>query len=620
LKEEVKTITVVNPVFQLNLKESVATYGISNELAIGGQKIVNGVYESSEYTFSLTNAVENVLVWTSSDEKIATIDNGVMTIIGDGVVTITATDRDSILLGKPVSTSIKVRCVAKGVNVSTYAELMKASKDSKEIVLSNDIDLGEKLINVNSDGSTSLLKSEAECAKILKSEVSEMETTYEWNYYRYAEGYTSPPKIKYCVRFNNNLYGNGYALNADNITNVTDGTGAPYSFSVFKGALDFVKVKSSNGTDTSSVKGQDNIAYVIGENVRIDNVQLIGANMRGNSSTDLNQLNNVGTTVEVVGDNVQIVNSRIRNGKNVLRVYGDEKDKMKKINVTISSCELSYAREFLVKLGTNAVVKGEFADRASYNLSQGLSDDNPIWEACAPKINGLQHLNSKSLSNAEYESLVDSYLTDKTYQSLVKTNLTLENCILKTSGLFCIGIEGFFAGPALDGGRWNSWNFYDQGWRQIAGTAYPVQLNLVGNVRLYDWKDLSKIDSSTLMEGSMFSLKMSELISAVSKKDTFNAITSEVNGTTYVHGGIVMFGGGKNYGLVNVADSIESFGNYQITLKEVGTTLMNMMSYASGKEPFRFLLYDKNSSFNYHQQELELSNGTAYNYLGKFTY
>ena len=157
MKEEVKTITVVNPVFQLNLKESVATYGISNELAIGGQKIVNGVYESSEYTFSLTNAVENVLVWTSSDEKIATIDNGVMTIIGDGVVTITATDRDSILLGKPVSTSIKVRCVAKGVNVSTYAELMKASKDSKEIVLSNDIDLGEKLINVNSDGSTSLL-------------------------------------------------------------------------------------------------------------------------------------------------------------------------------------------------------------------------------------------------------------------------------------------------------------------------------------------------------------------------------------------------------------------------------------------------------------------------------
>mgnify|MGYP003292395396 CR=1 FL=1 len=32
----------------------------------------------------------------------------------------------------------------------------------------------------------------------------------------------------------------------------------------------------------------------------------------------------VGTTVEVMGDNVNIINSRIKNGRNVLRIYGTE--------------------------------------------------------------------------------------------------------------------------------------------------------------------------------------------------------------------------------------------------------------------------------------------------------
>ncbi len=620
LNEYNTTIEVLNPVSNLNLVEGINTYGISNQLAIGGYKLANEEYVTNNYKFELASDVQGNLLWETSDSNIATISQeGELAVVGDGLVTVTVTDKDSILLNRPVSASITVRCVSEGVNVSTYKELMKASLDKKAIVLSNSIDLGEKLIQINEDGSTTLLKSREECARILNSEVFEMPTTYEWNYYKYAENATTPPTIKYCIRFDNNLYGNGYTLNANNITNIVDGTGSLYDFAVFRGALDFVKVKSASGTDTSSVKGQDNIAFVIGENVMIDNVELVGANLRGDREADLNQLNFVGTTVEVVGDNVEINNSRIRNGKTVLRVYGDENDSMKKINVTLNSCILSYAREFIVKLGTNAVIKGELKDK-SYNLSQGLSESSEIWQQCAPKIENYRHLNDKSLSVSEYEALVQSYLNDQNYQSLIKTNLTLNNCSLVTSGLLSIGIESRFAGPALDGGRWNSWNFYEQGWRQIAGTSYPVQLNLMGSVKIYDWKDLNKIDSSTLMDGNLFSIDMSQMISAVSKNEAYQSIVTEIDGKTYVHGGIVMYGGGKNYALININDNIEKFGNYALALQDINTSLTKMMSYAAGKEAFRFFVYDKNSQFNYNQQELELSNGTAYTQIGKYLY
>ena len=611
------SITVLNPATSINLVESATTYGISNEMAIGGYVLENGEYVEDSYQFSIAGDVQSQIQWTSSDESVATISDGDLTILKSGKTTISATDKASILLNKPVSSSITIRCVADGVNISNYSDLMKASKDKKEIILQNHIDLGEKLLNVNDDGSVTLLKDKSECARILKDEVSQMPTTGDWSYYKYANGATTPPLINYCIRFDNNLYGNGFTLNANNITNMVDGTGSLYDFAVFRGGLDLVKLKSGD-TDSSSVKAQDNISFVVGENVRIDNVELVGANLRGKTTTDLNQLNYVGTTVEVMGDNVEIVNSRIRNGKNVLRVFGDEKDTFKKINVTLSSCVLSYAREFLVRLGTNAIIKGEYKDK-SYNLSQGISDNSPIWDECAPSIGSYRHLNDK-MSVAEYNALNEQYLNDEDYLSLVKTNLTLENCSMLTSGLFSIGIEGHFAGPALDGGRWNSWDFYAQGWRELAGTAYPVQLNLKGKVSIYDWKVLENIDSSSLMEGNLFDIDMSNMIKSVGQKDEFSDIITKVDNQNYVHSGIAVFGGGKNYGIISMDGQIEEFANYSISLQDIGSSLTKMMTYASGKESFRFLLYNKNSHFTYGQQQLEISNGTAYSKIGKYIY
>ena len=264
------------------------------------------------------------------------------------------------------------------------------------------------------------------------------------------------------------------------------------------------------------------------------------------------------------------------------------------------------------------LIKGEYKDK-SYNLSQGISDNSPIWDECAPSIGSYRHLNDK-MSVAEYNALNEQYLNDEDYLSLVKTNLTLENCSMLTSGLFSIGIEGHFAGPALDGGRWNSWDFYAQGWRELAGTAYPVQLNLKGKVSIYDWKVLENIDSSSLMEGNLFDIDMSNMIKSVGQKDEFSDIITKVDNQNYVHSGIAVFGGGKNYGIISMDGQIEEFANYSISLQDIGSSLTKMMTYASGKESFRFLLYNKNSHFTYGQQQLEISNGTAYSKIGKYIY
>ena len=443
------TINAIDPITSLNFADATETFGIENLLTVANQTLNGENYEDFAYKliFAEGNIDYNAIRFSVDNEDVAKVDkNGFLHILNNGIVQINAVSIGAEKLGLGISSTLKIRCVL-GVNVSTYAQLKKACKDGKVMVLRKSIDLGENLIETNANGVTTLLKSKEECKNILKSEVETMPTTYEWNFYKYGKNYNTPPNIYYCIKFINDVYGNGFSLNANNITNIADGNGNLYDFALFRGPLDFVAV---NG---ASVKGQDNVAFLVDDNVKLNNVELVGANLNGSGVADLTKLNYVGTTCEVIGDNVSIKNSRIRNGRNVLRVYGDDENVMKKINVIIESSILSYAREFIVKLGTNAVEKGSFNLKNNYNLASGLSDSSEIWEQCAPTISGLDWFNRKGMKQSEYNALVERYKNDSTFNALVKTELTLKNTILNTSGLFSVGLECRFAGPALDGGK-----------------------------------------------------------------------------------------------------------------------------------------------------------------------
>lgn len=625
-----ETITVLNPPTSINFSESSKTYGIENLLTIGDKEINNITNEIKEddykdyyHSFGFTTNVNlDNIEFESSDESIARFNqNKELEILSEGKVTITATEQESKLLGNNVSCSIEIRCV-NGVNLGTYKELNFAVNDDMQVVLTNDIMLGEKLIHVNDDGTTKLLYSQAECERILKSEIKQMKTTADWNYYKNALNYSEPPEINYILKFTNNCFGNGYQLNANNITNCLKGDTdkvAYYDFAQFRGPLDLVALVGKEGNSSASVKAQDNVCFIASDNVMLNNVELVGSNMRGASVTDLNQLNYVGTVLEAMGDNVKIVNSRVRNGRNCIRVYGKEYGKAGKINVHIESSIISHAREFLIKLGTNEKLPGNFSAAGSINLKDGNLADK-YWEECSPTLDNLTHLNKGSLTKSQYNSLVQDYLTNTTYQELVKTTLTLKNSVLHTSGLFSVGIESSFAGPALDGGRWGSFNFAELGWLDLAGTSYPAQLNLEGNVKIYDWKKLSHIDSSILLDGDMFNLDLSSMINNLYNDGKFNDIITEVNGEKYAHGGIVMYGGGKNYSLINDNMTTEKLNNYSINLDSLNNSLTTMLKYASGRENFRMFMYGKNSSFNYYKQVNDMNSGLAFREVGKYTF
>ena len=631
--EIIKTITkrveVLNPPVALEFAINPSEYGIEELPTFGNEKIVLGEYQEKHTTFDFATSVNlEDIEFVSLDEGIAKFVDDELEILNEGKVTIKATERKSSLLGYPLTCELEIRCV-KGVEVSTYEELVQATEAEKQVVLTNDIMLGKELIRVNNDGSKTQLYSDSECASILQSEVKQMPTSWEWNYYKYGKGYTEPPKVNYIIKFTNNLYGNGYTLNANNITNMVDGSGGLYPFAVFRGPLSLVELPEAK------VRAQDNICFIATDNVVLNNVELIGSNLGGLSTTDLTALDYVGTVLEVMGDNVKIVNSKIKNGRTCVRVYGKESGNFEKINVLIESCEISYGREFLIKMGTNKKLPGKFPENTDLDLSNGSLPES-VWEDCSPSIKSedesktYRHFNDATLTESQYNALVEEYKNDSDFQSLIQTRLTVKNCVLHTSGLFSIGLESSFAGPALDGAKYgDNYNFSDLGWVDIAGTSYPTQLNLEGDVKIYDWKKLSNIDSSKLIEGSLLNFDLAEMLKNMYEEGDLTEIITTDGTHEYAHGGIVMYGGGNNYCLINnnMSDK-DDYLNFTIILDALKVSssnsleaqLMKLLKYASGREDFRFLMCGKNSNLNYYQQLLELESGDAYNYLGKYVF
>lgn len=608
-----QNIEVFNPPTSIAFADSIVDYGIENIYTIANKKIENGKLQDITHTFGFTidDIDLNYIEFKSSNENIAKFENGELVIKGEGKVKIQAIELQSKYFGIDLKTpELEIRCV-EGIEINdetSFEDIVKATKLDMQIVLGSNIMLGKELLNIDKTTGkvTRVVNSDSECASILRSQVEQIKTSYDWNYYKNNPKYNmqEAPLINYILKFTKNVYGNGFSLNASNITNFMYATKLK-SIAVFTGPLDLVAIPDA------SVKAQDNICFILTDEVTLNNIELIGTDLVGGESSDLNQLNYSGTVVEVMGDKVKIVNSRIRNGRNCVRVYGKESGNLEKINVLIESCILSNAREFIVKMGTNKKEYGNFTQRDTFDLSNETIPEN-IWEECAPKIGEFNHLNDETLSEDAYNALVEEYLNNQNFLDLVNTNLTIKNCVLHTSGLFSIGLECSFAGPALDGGHYGkNWNFKEYGWSGIAGTSYPTMLNLEGTVKLYDWKNISNIDSSTLIEGNLFDFDISSMIENLYDKGTITDIIAEDDNVRYCHGGIVMYGGGKNYCLVNnnIDNKQDVLSNYTLDLDDVGTMLTKMLKRASGKEAFRIFVHNKrDSALTHYQQELDFQN------------
>lgn len=604
IKEIEKTIRVVPNVYSMEFADSAKEYGIENILTIGGRKpngradtrtiFVRVVTEAGAETF--TDEFMNVAFFADDDSlfsckaQTATNADAISAEIrakGTGLTTLNAELKNyNQYFGTNISAKIRLRAVKDGRNVGNYDELKTVTEAGHIVVLTNNVMLGVKI-----DGKA---MDEVELKKDVKKFTTTYDKTYLENLEKSGENGVVNKYVQYLIEFKNHVYGNGFEINADKFTQCKDATGVP---KIFKGPLNFVAISSA------SVKGQDNISFLVStDNVLINNVVLKGCSDDSLHEEDgrfnLSKLNYVGTTLEIA-KSAKLLNSRVSNGRTVVRIFAggstmgspvvEDKSAFnvqdEKINVHIESCVLSNAREFILKIGSNRALK------QTSNKQRELLDAS-----------------GKAYSPYDEKNKTDKYFND----NYLINDVTLKNSVLDTSGLFSVGMETHFSGEFLYGGTITMWE-------GCAATSYASALRIVGDVKMLDWKNLSNVDSSTLIEvtgeaNPWLSMNVAEMMKEVAKvKSECRDIILNVGGTEYVHGGIAFYGGGYNYSYLDLTeanDETKQFGVYDVNISVLENSKDEniqkqgkLLPMAAGAGNFRFYLYNNKSSRNLSWQE-----------------
>ncbi len=529
--------------------------------------------------------------------------------------------------GRNVSYSLPLNVVNNGIRVSTSPQLFDATENrNSPIVLNADIRLGTD--------QTGAPITDIEQRKAL---VHTMPSTYNSQFYQNL-GTPEEANVLYVMEFRFDVYGNGYTVNAELFTNSRDTADQP---NLFRGPRDLVSVGG-----IASVAAQDNIAFLCRtDGVTLFNVILLGCDdgtlqEEGSTLSDLAKLNLVGTTLEINAD-VNVINCRIRNGRNVVRVYGGNRDgaayfvndrrtimgidDADRILVNIEGCVISQGREFLLKLGANRALQAL--------KDSGLGIDNGVEPTL---LNALGETYSNPSSEAPDGN--ETLLADpEFYRLYVMTDVTLKDSVLERSGLFAVGVESNFSGEALYKSESGSSGLLAS-WAGTGGTSFSCLLRLSGDVRMYDWKDLKLIDSRTLIQVadganvgdydlSSFSLDVAKMLSIV-KSDAsgqYSDIYLETkdeggNLINYVHGGIAFYGGGRNYSMLDTSaldESLRDLHRYYINISVLRNDsetsgLAQILPRAAGTQDFRFYMYDASSANSYEKQKADAAAGSSY--------
>lgn len=608
------SVQAVVPVSSVQFK-SVAS-GLAMQRAVAGYKysgsgLVRNSFTVDFFAYYNGQTVQNALQYmdVEYDEKIADVEISQSGIIvtpkAKGEVTVSVRWKGNASFGTDVGAQVTLLCLPDAVAVSTSDQAFAASKAGLAIVLENDVVLGTA-----EDGSVYPVEQR-------KAMMGTMQSTYNTQYYHNV-GQAEQAKVNYVLEFRNDVYGNGYSINAMHFTAVKDSSGVSQ---IFRGPLHFVSYGQ-----VASVAGQDNSAYLVRtDGITLCNVTLLGCSDEtlsdGKGGYDLSALNETGTVLEVNAD-CSIINCRIRNGRNGVRIYGGNRQGNgyfiqsleqndgawhHRADVTIEGCIISQAREFLVKIGSNRALQA----------NRGLSADD---------VNACVEPSLLDASGNPYAVQTNDYLNDEYfYDTYVMTDVTLKDSVLETSGLFSVGIETNFAGTVLYAQQ-DSIIF--EGWPGTGGTSFPSVLRLEGDVRMYDWKDLSLVDSSTLIdsEQSRFKLNISAMLDYVCTNYSgtqygYEDIIDRKQNVNYVHGGIAFYGGGKNYSQLDVSGldkSLADLSVYPVNLNmlsgaegETGEQA-EFLPLAAGTQDFRFYMYGSRSVNNVDKQLADQASGQKY--------
>ncbi len=575
--------------------------------------------ESISYLENGKQSKENRLVESSSN---ISYSNGKITLLDKGDAYITL-EEPSYHYRSTFSFEI-----VDGVNVYSYNDLLRGtneSRDGENVILQVNL---ESLKNTYSfDSSTNRyteekLTSSKDNTELFGNFDFDSQTfSFDNEYYKFESTYDTSFIDQYNeemdasiskeviagIHLKKNLYGNGFSINMNGLAYPNHGEIDKYTgkivpkkkedaskgeaYDYFYGPLPFVSVGDMQSFPLITALGQDNCGiYIDDDDVCIDDVKISNVDEVDN----LYNLTYTGSVIDIKGKNVTLKNSIIANGKTCVRSYDSD-------NLLIDNCILKNSGEFTLLLGSDQKESYNTGRRIQdYGLDKSFSEFfDDLDESKKDTANGvlnsfLQSTMDGSLKDGDYKTkleLIQKYLDNDKYKDNYVSNVTINDSFFGRSGIFSIAFESFFNGALLYGeiptmltkllGQYLSSCLPSK----LGGTSRPTHLTLKGDTRFYDWKDIDKIDVSSLIEENI-SRTLNQMgygdknvtiddifpIKSILKKEASKSnLLYEKDGSSYLNTAIAYYGGGMN----NSTIDIQSSNTYNTYSDEISVSLLD---------------------------------------------
>lgn len=604
----------------------------------------------------------NDLQYVNNTPDIIEIDevNKIVKIKTSGDASFTVkTNNDEMV--KPMTYSFKV--VKDGVNVYDYNQLLACTNKSTngEIVVLRKSFESVNNLNNTTDNNVVCFGNYTDGKKIdFTSDVYSFETTYNQDYIKaWNEFVNSNPRYKKIsnrglagIRVQKDFYGNGYTINLHNLTfpsstmDVVDSNGNKTTIpalskdDLYRGPLPFYSLGEHDNMPLIEAFGQDNVGmYVDGSDILINDVNLKNCDF-GNLMSNLDY---VGTVLETNGNNITIKNSRLSNGKQVVRSFSST-------NVSIVNSMLSNARNFLLTIGSNDYIKADLLKEYEFTLLNGEKITSTINNYLMKSNAGDDTLNAFVIGSfTDKEKMrkaildIQNALNDESLiKDIYKGSMNIKDTMFYRSGIASIGMDTMFSGPFLESSTPSVVNMLLTGLNvpyipnHVGGMSYPVELNITGKTKFYDYKEWNNLDITGLINENISSfvddakemfgvtdadigdISIDTIFPIKSFLKSSVVTTTSSDGKVYVNIPIAYYGGGANLSKVTfdtedlkydsckltVVDLLDKYLSLKgidldninldkLDLAVIKNVMLKCVTIVTGYEPFKFISVNK---------------------------
>lgn len=604
----------------------------------------------------------NDLQYVNNTPDIIEIDevNKIVKIKTSGDASFTVkTNNDEMV--KPMTYSFKV--VKDGVNVYDYNQLLACTNKSTngEIVVLRKSFESVNNLNNTTDNNVVCFGNYTDGKKIdFTSDVYSFETTYNQDYIKaWNEFVNSNPSYKKIsnrvlagIRVQKDFYGNGYTINLHNLTfpsstmDVVDSNGNKTTIpalskdDLYRGPLPFYSLGEHDNMPLIEAFGQDNVGmYVDGSDILVNDVNLKNCDF-GNLMSNLDY---VGTVLETNGNNITIKNSRLSNGKQVVRSFSST-------NVSIVNSMLSNARNFLLTIGSNDYIKVDLLKEYEFTLLNGEKITSTINNYLMKSNAGDDTLNAFVIGSfTDKEKMrkaildIQNALNDESLiKDIYKGSMNIKDTMFYRSGIASIGMDTMFNGPFLESSTPSVVNMLLTGLNvpyipnHVGGMSYPVELNITGKTKFYDYKEWNNLDITGLINENISSfvddakemfgvtdadigdISIDTIFPIKSFLKSSVVTTTSSDGKVYVNIPIAYYGGGANLSKVTfdtedlkydsckltVVDLLDKYLSLKgidldninldkLDLAVIKNVMLKCVTIVTGYEPFKFISVNK---------------------------